>query len=146
VDENFGFVPDTANPGWQVRPASHEGYFLDLFGTMRLRVESDGKVRIRLDPQRHHRNLNETLHGGFVMAFFDQAMFIGPAALGIKGPIGGITIDTATQFFGSLLVDKPLDAVVEILRETGRMIFMRGVVEQDGVAAVAFSGTIKKAR
>lgn len=146
MDDSFGFVPDTENPGWQVRPASHGDRFLDLFGTMHLRVEPDGKARIRLDPQRRHRNLYETLHGGFIMAFVDQALFIGPAALGIKGSVGGVTIDTATQFFGPLLVDKPLDAVVEILRETGRMVFVRGVMEQDGVAAVAFSGTIKKAR
>ncbi len=146
MSENFGFVPDAENPGWQVRPASRDDRFLDLFGTMRVRVEPDGTARIRLDPQRGHRNLNEAVHGGFTMAFVDQALFIGPAALGIKGAVGGVTIDTATQFFAPLLIDRPIDAVVEILRETGRMVFARGIMEQDGVAAVAFSGTIKKAR
>lgn len=146
MNENFGFVPDTENPGWQVRPASESGRFLDLFGTMRTRVEPDGKARIRIDPQPRHRNLQEVVHGGFIMAIVDQALFIGPAALGMKGALGGVTIDTATQFFAPLLIDRPIDAVVEILRETGRMVFIRGVMEQDGVAAIAFSGTIKKAR
>ena len=146
MSENTGFVPDTKHPGWHVRPASQDDRFLDLFGTMRVRVEPDGKARIRLDPQRRHRNLHEAVHGGFTMAFVDQALFIGPTALGIEGAIGGVTIDTATQFFAPLLIDKPIDAVVEILRETGRMIFIRGIMEQDGVAAIAFSGTIKKAR
>ena len=146
MSDNLGFIPDTENPGWQVRPASQEDRFLDLFGTMRVRVEPDGKARIRIDPQRRHRNLQEMVHGGFIMAFVDQALFVGPSALGVKGAIGGITIDTATQFFAPLQIEGSIDAVVEILRETGRMIFIRGVMEQDGVAAVAFSGTIKKAR
>ena len=146
MSERLGFVPDTEHPGWHVRPASEQDRFLDLFGTMRVRVEPDGTARIRIDPQPHHRNLNETVHGGFALAFIDQALFIGPAALGIEGAVGGLTIDTASQFFAQLLIDKPIDAVVEILRETGRLIFIRGVMEQDGVAAIAFSGTIKKAR
>src|SRR5687768_4658740 len=80
VSENFGFVPDTENPGWHVRPASRDDRFLDLFGTMRVRVEPDGKARIRLDPQSRHRNLFEAVHGGFTTALVDQALFIGPAA------------------------------------------------------------------
>ena len=146
MDENFGFVPDAENPGWHIRPASQDERFLDLFGTMRVRVEPAGKARIRLDPQPRHRNLQELVHGGFIMALVDQALFIGPAALGIKGSVGGVTIDTTTQFFAPLLIDRPIDTVVEILRETGRMVFMRGVMKQDGVAAISFSGTIKKAR
>jgi len=35
--------------------------------------------------------------------------------------------------------------VVEILRETRRMLFLRGLIEQEGTIAAAFSGTVKKA-
>lgn len=143
---SFGFVPDPDNPGWYVRPATDNGRFIDIFGIMRVRIEHEGKARLRVDTGPRHRNLNEAVHGGFVLALVDQALFAGPAALGIEAAVGGVTIETATQFFGPLVAGRPVDAVVEVLRETGRMVFIRGLIEQDGVAAVSFSGTIKKAR
>lgn len=146
MDDRFGFAPDPENPGWHVRPALQTGQFLDIFGDISWRVEPDGKVRVRVDAQPQHRNINEAVHGGFLLALVDQALFVGPAALGIEGSMGGVTIDTAIQFFAPVAIGKPVDVLVEVLRETGRMIFMRGLVEQDGSAAMAFSGTIKKAR
>ena len=80
------------------------------------------------------------------LAFIDQILFLGPHALGIKGSLGGMTLDVSTQFFGPLRAGAPIDAVVDVLRETGRLMFLRGLLEQDGQAAVAFSGTIRKAR
>ena len=43
-----------------------------------------------------------------------------------------------------LLETGALDAVTEVLRETGRLAFMRGVVEQDGALIAAYSATIRK--
>jgi hypothetical protein len=34
--------------------------------------------------------------------------------------------------------------VIELLKETRRLVFLRGVVEQDGELIAAFSGTIRK--
>lgn len=146
MPDALGFVPDPENPGWELRPASEIGRFLDIFGAIRVRADPDGKARCRVMPEPRHRNINDTVHGGFTLALIDQALFMGPRALGIEGSVGGVTIDTATQFFGSLAIDSPIDLVVEVLRETGRLVFVRGVIEQDGVAAVAFSGTIRKAK
>ena len=38
----------------------------------------------------------------------------------------------------------PLDAEVELLRETGRLIFLQGKVVQDGETVAAFSGALRK--
>ena len=48
------------------------------------------------------------------------------------------------QFLGAGTIDQPLDAVAEILRETGRLAFLRGTIEQDGNLIAAFSATIRK--
>jgi uncharacterized protein (TIGR00369 family) len=143
---SFGFIPDPDNPGWHVRPVNPEGRFIDMFGVIRARAEPDGKVRVRVETGPSHRNIFDQVHGGFTLALVDQALFVAPAILGIEGAVGAATIDTTTQFLGPLVTGKPVDAVVEVLRETGRMLFMRGLIEQDGVTAISFSGTIKKAR
>ena len=57
---------------------------------------------------------------------------------------GSVTLDCECRFIGAGAVGKPLDAVTEILRETGRLIFLRGLVEQDGVLVASYSGTIRK--
>lgn len=144
MPKDFGFVPDPDNPGWHLRSEEGTGRFLDVFGAMRILVEGPGKARLRVQPRPAHLNINDAVHGGFMLALIDQALFVCPAALGIPGTIGGVTVDLSTQFLAPAMPDKPLDAVVEILRETGRMVFMRGLVEQDGDAAASFAGVIRK--
>jgi len=139
------FHPDPENPGWLVRPPDSQGWFFDLFGLIRMKAESDDRVRIRFYPEDRHRNILEGVHGGFIMAVVDQILFLAPAALEIENSLGGSTVDASVQFIAPLRTGRPMDAVVEILRVTGRMIFMRGLIEQDDVTAAAFSGTIRKA-
>ena len=59
-----------------------------------------------------------------------------------------MTLDLSTQFVGGGRLDEPLDAVVEQVRETGRLIFLRGLVVQgpgDEHIVLSFAGTIRKA-
>ena len=138
------FPPDPDNPGWLHFPATASGRFVDLFGAVRLRVEEDGRVRCRFAPGPQHLNILNSVHGGFAMAVVDQVLFFAPHARGIAGALGGVTIEAGVQFLAPLAI-APFDAVVEILRETGRLVFMRGLFEQNGAPAVSFSGTIRKA-
>jgi hypothetical protein len=41
-------------------------------------------------------------------------------------------------------LNEPLEAEVELLKETGRLLFMRGIVSQGESRIAAFSGTIRK--
>src|SRR3546814_16051955 len=65
-------------------------------------------------------------------------------SLGIEEAAGGVTIDASVQFLAPAKDGRTLEAVVDVLRETRRMIFMRGLIEQDGEIAVSFTGVIKK--
>jgi acyl-coenzyme A thioesterase PaaI-like protein len=128
-----------------LRPASATGTFFDIFGASRVRVEAPDRARLRIDTHRGHQNIVGTVHGGFLMALADQALFIGPTALGFN-VLGGVTVDTSCQFLAAGRLDAPLDAVVEVLKETGRMLFARGLIEQDGGPVMSFTGTLRKPR
>jgi acyl-coenzyme A thioesterase PaaI-like protein len=142
---SHGYAPDPENPGWLLRPASDTGTFFDIFGASRVRVEAPDRARLRIDAHRGHQNIVGTVHGGFLMALADQALFIGPTALGHQ-VLGGVTVDASCQFIGAGRIDAPLDVVVEVLRETGRMLFARGLIEQDGAIVMSFTGTLRKPR
>ena len=64
---------------------------------------------------------------------------------GIRGAAGAVTLDCQTQFLSRGTIDAPLDSVIETLRETGRLIFIRGLLEQGEVRVAAFSATLRKA-
>ena len=57
-----------------------------------------------------------------------------------------MTLDLNTQFIGGGRIGEPIEAQVECLKETGRLLFLRGLVVQgdDGMKIAAFSGTIRK--
>src|SRR3546814_1093856 len=69
---------------WLVRPASSDGGFLDVYGELRVRAETQRRARMTVAPDQRHLNIVGTLHGGFLMAIVDHALFAGPMALGIE--------------------------------------------------------------
>ena len=146
MDPRYRYTDDPENPGWMIGPEPDSGRFMDVIGHIRACAEGPAVARLRVQPQERHRNVVGTVHGGFLMALIDQALFIGPAILGVPGMRGGLTIDCSCQFLRPVAFEKTIDLVVELLRETGRMAFIRGIVEQDGESAAAFSGTVRKAR
>jgi acyl-coenzyme A thioesterase PaaI-like protein len=66
----------------------------------------------------------------------------------LNGNAGGsVTLELSSQFIGAGALGKPLDAVVEVMRETKRLVFMRGTVvqgEDDSHLVATFSGIVRK--
>ncbi len=57
---------------------------------------------------------------------------------------GAVTLGVSTQFIGGGKLDEPLDCVVEIVRETGRLMFLRGQMEQGEHIVLSFQATLSK--
>ena len=102
------------------------------------------RCRLRMFPQRHHENLQGMIHGAATQGLIDIALFATLHTLG-EGQAGpSVTLEISTQFIGAGDPNRPLDAVSEIMRETGRLLFVRGTVEQDDDMVAAYSGIVRK--
>ena len=106
------------------------------------------RARIRMHPVRKHSNLGDHVHGAVTLALIDVSLFAAAHQFGSLNAGFSVTLDLGTQFIGGGRLGEPLDAVVEQVRETGRLIFLRGMVVQgpeDRHIIASFSGTIRKA-
>jgi len=141
----FNSSPDPDNPGWlnwqMTDPSRYNGTVL---GKMLVRSEGEGKARLRMFPEHRHSNLRDAVHGGVTLGFIDAAMFGASRLFGSITAGTAVTLDLSVQFIGAGVIGKPLDAEVELLKETGRLLFMRGIVVQGDERVAAFSGTIRK--
>src|SRR5205085_8610466 len=102
--------------------------FNALLGKMIVRVEDDGRVRMRAFPGRAHSNLGDKVHGGALLAYIDVALFATSRSAGLIEAGSSVTLDLSTQFIGAADFDQPLDMVSEVLRSTRRLVFIRGLV------------------
>lgn len=109
-----------------------------------MRTEGPDTCRMRIEPQHHHTNSADNLHGGIILGHADVSLFAAMYMLRGIDPGRSVTIDLNTQFIGAGVPSEPLDAVVEILRETRRLAFLRGLTVQGESKIAAFSGTIRK--
>lgn len=141
----FDNSADPDNPGWlkwdMTDPSRYNG---TVIGKMLVKSEGEGKARLRMFPGHTHSNLSNAVHGGAILGFVDVAMFGASRMFGLIEAGTAVTLDLSVQFIGAGVVGQPMDAEVELLKETGRLLFMRGLVVQGKTRVAAFSGTIRK--
>lgn len=145
----FLYEPAANHPGWFVWDLSDPTRFnSQTIGSMLTRIEqrADGgrASRLRMLPEGRHSNLLDAVHGGVILSLIDISLFAAMHTLLDGDARGSVTLDLSTQFIGAGRIGEPLDAVVEVLRETGRLVFLRGLVEQGETTVAAFNGTIRK--
>jgi uncharacterized protein (TIGR00369 family) len=141
----FTFAPDPENPGWvRWQLADQTRYNEAVLGRMIARVESPDHCRVRIFPQQHLTNNAGNIHGAATLGLIDIALFCAMKLLRDSSAEGSVTLGIDTQFIAAGTADKPLDCVVEVLRETRRLGFLRGLVEQEETLVASFAGTIRK--
>jgi acyl-coenzyme A thioesterase PaaI-like protein len=139
----FAFGEDPDHPGWHSWKLKDESRYNGFLGKLIVRREGD-LARVRMFPARIHTNLQDAIHGGTTLGFIDVSLFAASRMLGLIEAGTSVTLDLSTQFIGAGVASEPLDAEVELLRETRRLIFMRGLVVQGETKVAAFAGTIRK--
>lgn len=149
----YSFSAEDQGDGWISWNLKDPTRFNSFIEPLFVRPESpteDGRprARVRMHPTRKHSNLGDNVHGAVTLALVDIALFAASHQFGSLDAGHSVTLDLSTQFVGGGRVDEPMDAVVELVRETGRLIFLRGLVVQgegDAHIVLSFAGTIRKA-
>ena len=131
------------HPGW------HEwrvpgAFNREVIGRLLVRDEGGGTVRTRIFPAPLMGNVHGAIHGGIVSAFADASLFAGPGILTGQDLARSVTVELSVQFAGVGSMTDPLDGLVSIVRETGRMIFVQGRIVQGDNVVAGFSGIIRK--
>ena len=129
--------------GWTKWSGTIPGRFGETLGAHYYRRNPDGGMECAIETGERHLNGLGYLHGGFLMAFIDQVMF-SIARPRLSATVGAVTLSCDTHFLGSGVGGKILLGTGEILRETGKMMFIRGLLTQDGQSVCAFTGTLRK--
>ncbi|MCA3254654.1 MAG: PaaI family thioesterase [Alphaproteobacteria bacterium] len=129
--------------GWTHWRGHFPNRFTELLGSHYYRRGPDGRMEAGMDTAEKHLNGLGHLHGGFLMAFIDQVMFA-IARPSLSPSVGAVTLSCDTHFLGSGVGGMPIYGTGEVLRETGRMIFIRGTLSQNDDLVCAFTGTLRK--
>lgn len=149
ADDVFDHGPDPDNPGWRHWNLKDETLFNNVvMGRLITRVDDDGpngpRARLRMFPERRHLNLQGVIHGAVTLSLIDISLFVTMHMIGTGNAGPSVTLELSTQFVGAGDPARPMDAVTEIVRETGKLVFVRGMVEQDSDTVASFSGIVRK--
>jgi len=136
--------PDPEHPGWWTWDlSSYEGRFNAVLGKLLVREDGPGRAICRMFPGLRHANLGDIIHGGALLTFIDMAFFAGGRLAGAEVAYA-VTLDCNVRFLSPGAIGVPLDAEVELLRETKRLAFFNGRLVQDGTLVAIFSGALRK--
>jgi acyl-coenzyme A thioesterase PaaI-like protein len=136
-----GLVPATEGlwTGWfHYEPADP---FEDHTGPFYCRPEG-GQIVCGFVPEARNANAGGNVHGGALMTFADYSLFM--LAAGMDMALHGVTLTCNSEFVGAAEVGRMLTARGEVIREGASIVFLRGLIDDDGRPVLAFSGTIKK--
>ena len=136
-------APDPEHPGWWTWELAAEDRFNAVIGKLLVRPDGPGRAVCRMFPELRHSNLGDMVHGGALLTFVDMALFAGGRLAGAD-VVRAVTLDLSTRFLAPGKIGVPLDAEVELLRETKRLAFFAGRVVQEGELVASFSGALRK--
>ncbi len=140
-----GAQPDPENPGWYTWGDFPRSSFAAATGRLLFKPDGPGRGLARMFPTEDHMNMGGSIHGGAIMSFIDMSMFAGGLCAGMeRGHY--VTLDLTTHFLYRGQAGSPLDAHVELIRQTRSYVFLHGVVKQNGENCYSFSGTLKRIR
>jgi uncharacterized protein (TIGR00369 family) len=104
------------------------------------KIGDDWISRLYLEDK--HMNGQGNLHGGMMATFADYALFAIVRDKMMES--GAVTITLNTEMMSTAQQGATLEAKGEIIHETGRMLFLRGLIYCGEQTLMSFSGVLRK--
>ena len=144
VDKSPVYFPDVISSEWMAMPMPEGESFDSQLAPYEFRKSGDGRAEARFETSSASQNGQNGLHGGFLAVRAEQVLYL-PLYINRSVAFGRVvTIDMTLQYVAGGTVGLPLLADIELIHETGRMGFTRGVLKQEGRVLTSFTATLRK--
>ena len=124
--------------GWKTWP--HD-MFESGAGPFYMRRDEAGQVLCRFNAEPRHMNGSGLMHGGCLLTFADFACFA-IALDHLRGP--SVSVNLSGDFLSAAKVGDLMQASGEVTRAGGKLIYVRGLITANGVAALSFTSVIAR--
>ena len=114
-----------------------DGQFADLVGPLYMRRDATG-ISYGFRVEARHGNVRGNLHGGMLMTLADQVL--GLTVVQALGHMSLATISLNNEFVAAANVGDWLVGRAEIMRRTGSLVFIRGVIRRGDDVILNASG------
>lgn len=144
TDQYLEYFPDVDSSNWMSMPLPEGESFDTRLDPYQFRKTAAGKVEVLFETNLLSQNGQNGIHGGFLAARAEQVLYL-PLYVNRSVALRRVvTIDMALQYVAGGTIGLPLLAEVELIHETGRMGFTRGVLKQEGRVLTSFTATLRK--
>jgi uncharacterized protein (TIGR00369 family) len=127
--------------GWRTWP---KDIFETNTGPFYTRREADGRLVSVFIAEQRHMNGGGFMHGGCMLTFADYACFAIYSEEAGGG--AGVTVNLSGDFLSPVSVGDRLEAVGEVTRAGGRLIYVRGLITTNGKPCLSFTSVITRVR
>ncbi|MFT7686660.1 MAG: acyl-coenzyme A thioesterase PaaI-like protein [Candidatus Azotimanducaceae bacterium] len=104
----------------------------------------DNEMQYAFRAGQQHCNAMGYVHGGVLMTFADFALCM--EATGGYQEESCVTVSFNSEFVSAGLIDNIHTCEVEVVKKTGSLVFLRGVVRTEGDVVMSFSSVVKRMR
>jgi uncharacterized protein (TIGR00369 family) len=125
--------------GWSIW--SPPDPFEDHVGPFYANRDPDGRMICGCRVQAKNMNGSGIVHGGALLTFADYSLFIVSYDHTRNQP--GVTVTLNAEFLSAAPLDARLISRGEVTKAGRSLIFVRGLIEADGVHVLNYSGVIK---
>ena len=128
--------------GWSLFDLRGTGTWPEHWEPVAYRSLRDGCYALRVPLQPQFGNRLGGVHGAFLAGLGEHCLGVPYNAAGLGS--GNVTVSLAFDYPAGATTALPLDGEVELLRETGRMMFLRLLFRQGDDVVLSGTGTLRK--